>query len=226
MESAKILLVDDEPDIIEILSYNLRSEGYEIKTAYDGAEGLKVAADFMPDLIILDIMMPEMDGVEMCRQLRSQKVFDETLIAFLTAREEDYSQISGFEAGADDYITKPLKPRVLKSRVKALLRRSPKLTQGGQKVLEFGNIRIDLEKMVVFNNNVQIEFPRKEFELLILLSGKPGRVFTRSEIFQLVWGSDVIVGERTIDVYIRKLREKLGNDIIKTVKGVGYRFDF
>lgn len=228
MEDKKILVVDDEPDILEILSYNLKKEGFQVSIANNGEEGLKKAEQEKPDLIILDIMMPHMDGVEVCRVLRSKREFDGTLIAFLTAREEDYSQIAALDVGGDDYITKPIKPRVLMSRVKALLRRANKLDDEGDEshLLEVGDLTIDRERIVVKRGEEEIELAKKEFELLSLLMSKPGKVFTREEIFNKVWGTDVIVGNRTIDVHIRKLREKIGDDYIKTIKGIGYRFEF
>lgn len=228
MEGKKILIVDDEPDILEILSYNLRKEGFEVETANNGEEGLKKAVQVMPDLIILDIMMPQMDGVEVCRNIRSQRIFDNTLVAFLTAREEDYSQIAALDVGGDDYITKPIKPRVLMSRVKALMRRNIKsedeAATSNQTVI--GDLVIDRERFRVTQSGNEVELAKKEFELLNLLASKPGKVFTRDEIFNKIWGTDVIVGNRTIDVHIRKLREKLGDDYIKTIKGIGYRFEF
>ncbi len=228
MEEKKILVVDDEPDILEILAYNLRKEGFQVTTANNGEEGLKKAAEVKPDLIILDIMMPQMDGVEVCRHIRSRKEFDNTLIAFLTAREEDYSQIAALDVGGDDYITKPIKPRVLMSRVKALLRRAGKGDDemDGKNIIELGDLTIDKERVMVTRGEEEIELAKQEFELLNLLVSKPGKVFTREEIFNKVWGTDVIVGNRTIDVHIRKLREKIGDDYIKTIKGIGYRFEF
>lgn len=227
MNQTKVLIVDDEPDIIEFLSYNLEKEGYEVYSAPDGEAGLSKAIEVGPDLIILDIMMPKMDGVELCRQLRENRDFDNTLIAFLTAREEDYSQIAALEVGGDDYITKPLKPRVFISRIKALLRRSTSPQAGGEgNLLEVGGLKVDKDKICVFKGDEEIELAKKEFDLLTLLMTKPGKVFTRDEIFRKVWGSDVIVGNRTIDVHIRKLREKIGSKFIKTIKGIGYKFDF
>ncbi|MBL7792971.1 MAG: response regulator transcription factor [Saprospiraceae bacterium] len=227
MDSAKILVVDDEPDILEILRYNLQKEGYEVFSASDGEEGLKVAEREHPDLIILDIMMPKMDGVELCRQLRSRPAFSKTLIAFLTAREEDYSQIAALEVGGDDYITKPIRPRVLLSRIKALLRRSDRQDNyDDEGALVIGDLIINREKVNVQRGEEIIELAKKEFELLNLLVSKPGKVFTREEIFNKVWGTDVIVGNRTIDVHIRKLREKIGDEYIKTIKGIGYKFEF
>jgi two-component system alkaline phosphatase synthesis response regulator PhoP len=221
----KILLVDDEPDIVEFLSYNLKKEGYEILTANNGKDAVSIAKKELPHLIVLDVMMPDMDGIETCREIREQKGLQEVLIAFLTARSEDYTQIAGFEVGADDYITKPIKPRVFISRVKALLRRL-QTTSNSENNIEFGDIRIDKEKHVVFKGAEEINLPKKEFRLFALLSSKPGKVFTREFILEQVWGDEVVVGDRTIDVHIRKLREKIGDDYFKTVKGVGYKFEF
>jgi two-component system alkaline phosphatase synthesis response regulator PhoP len=225
MSNNKILLVDDEEDILEMIRYNLEKEGFEIETASNGKEAIDKARKFHPNLVLLDVMMPEMDGIETCLAIKDIDGLRETMIAFLTARGEDYSQIAGFESGADDYITKPIKPRVLISRIKALLRRnvtsSPK-----DAIITIGDIKIDREKYLVIKGEEEINLPRKEFELLSLLASKPGKVFTRETILERVWGGDVIVGDRTIDVHIRKLREKLGEEYIKTVKGIGYRFDF
>lgn len=221
----KILLVDDEPDIVEFLSYNLKKEGYDILTANNGKDAIEIAKKEIPHLIVLDVMMPDMDGIETCREIREQKGLQDVLIAFLTARSEDYTQIAGFEVGADDYITKPIKPRVFISRVKALLRRLQANAATDQN-LEFGDIKIDKEKHVVFKGAEEINLPKKEFKLFALLSSKPGKVFTREYILEQVWGDEVIVGDRTIDVHIRKLREKIGDDYFKTVKGVGYKFEF
>lgn len=223
MENAKILLVDDEQDILDLIKYNLEKEGFEVTTAGNGREGLREAKRFMPDLILLDVMMPEMDGMETCIQIKEQPELKHTLIAFLTARGEDYSQIAGFDAGADDYITKPIKPRVLVSRVKALLRRKSSTEEVSRKKKSKG-ISVDKERYVVLKNGEELTLPKKEFELLSLLMSQPGRVFTREQILSGVWGNDVIVGDRTIDVHIRKLREKLGDSHFKTVKGVGYKF--
>jgi two-component system alkaline phosphatase synthesis response regulator PhoP len=225
--AAKILIVDDEPDIIEFLQYNLKKEGFDVISAPDGRQGLLAAEQSKPDLIILDIMMPEMDGVEVCRQLREKKEFQDTPIAFLTARDEDFSQITALDVGGDDYITKPIKPRVLLSRINALLRRSNRLGEDDDTIIEVPpHLKIDRQKVMVYRDGERIELPRKEFEILWLLASKPGRVFTRDEIFDRVWGNDVIVGNRTIDVHIRKLREHLGENFIKTMKGIGYKFDF
>ncbi len=224
---AKILLVDDEPDILEILEFNLRKEGFEVATAGNGEEGLRLARKLRPDLIVLDIMMPVMDGVEVCRQLRADSDFDNTVITFLTAREEDYSQIAALDIGGDDYITKPIRPRVLISRVKALLRRNIRQEEEeAASIIAIGDLEIDLERIVVRRGEDTIELAKKEFDLLTLLASKPGKVFSREEIFNKVWGTDVIVGNRTIDVHIRKLREKLGDHYIKTIKGIGYKFEF
>ena len=227
MNSTKILIVDDEPDILEFLKYNLDKEGYQVRTANDGTEGIEIAEEFLPDLIILDIMMPKMDGVEVCRNLRGNAAFDKTLIAFLTAREEDYSQIAALDVGGDDYITKPIKPRVFLSRIKALLRRSERQQrEDDSDVIRVADLLIDRERVLVRKGEQTIELAKKEFELLYLLVSKPGKVFTREEIFNKVWGTDVIVGNRTIDVHIRKLREKIGEKYIKTIKGIGYKFEF
>lgn len=222
MKKEKILLVDDEPDIIDLVSYNLQKEGYIIETATNGRDAIEIAKEFLPDLILLDVMMPEMDGVETCVKLREIDALAPTIIAFLTARGEDYSQIAGFDAGADDYISKPIKPRVLMSRIQALLRR-----KGGteQEPETMNGLKIDKERYVVTLNSMEFHLPKKEFELLALLTSKPGRVFTREVIFDSIWGDDVIVGDRTIDVHIRKLREKLGSEYISTIKGVGYKFE-
>ncbi len=219
----KILLVDDEPDILEIVGYNLKSEGYQIFTASNGLEAVKIAKNITPHLILLDIMMPEMDGIEACEKIRKIKTLEHVLISFLTARGEDYSQVAGFEAGADDYITKPIKPKVLVSKIKSLLRRLK-----NEKTMDtsttVGSIRIDRDEYVVYKGTSKISLPRKEFELFSLLTSKPGKVFKRDVILDTVWGNDVVVGGRTIDVHIRKLREKIGDTYFKTVKGVGYKF--
>ena len=221
------MLVDDEPDILEFLKYNLEKEGFKVYTASDGEEGIQKAEKKRPHLVILDIMMPKMDGVEVCRVLRSRPEFDNTVIAFLTAREEDFSQIAALENGGDDYITKPIRPRVFVSRVKALLRRaSNNKEESGIHKLVLGNLTIDREQFLVEEKGRKIELAKKEFELLSLLASKPGKVYSREEIFQKVWGADVIVGNRTIDVHIRKLREKIGEKYIKTIKGIGYKFEF
>lgn len=220
----KVLLVDDEPDIVELLKYNLEREGYQVSTALNGRDALKAAKANRPDLIVLDIMMPGMDGVEVCNQLRQLPEFKHTLITFLSARGEDYSQIAGFEAGADDYITKPVRPKVFLSKVKALLKRSTAERPDGQ-VMEANGVKVDLEKVMVQVGEKEMQLPKKEFELLVLLMSKPGKVFKRDEIYGQIWGNELFVGDRTIDVHIRKLREKIGEDRIKTVKGIGYKFD-
>ena len=218
----KILLVDDEPDILEIVGYNLSSEGYQIITASNGQEGVEKAKKELPHLIILDLMMPEMDGIEACEIIRKNPDLKNTIITFLTARGEDYSQVAGFDAGADDYITKPIKPKVLVSKVKALLRRFKE--EDVEDTLKVGSLIINRDEYKVVSEGKEIILPRKEFELLSLLASKPGKVFKRDEILDTVWGSEVVVGSRTIDVHIRKLREKLGDNSFKTIKGVGYKF--
>ncbi|MEY3321605.1 MAG: hypothetical protein RLZZ417_1188 [Bacteroidota bacterium] len=228
MEPVKILIVDDEPDILEFLRYNLEKEQFIVFSAGDGISGYQLAQREKPDLIILDIMMPKMDGVELCRLIRNNEELKNTLVTFLTAREEEYSQIAALDIGGDDYITKPIRPRVLVSRIKALLRRkyTGSIEVPEEMWLEFGDLRIDKEKVMIIKQGHQIDLARKELELLMLLVSKPGKVFTREEIFNKIWGNDVIVGNRTIDVHIRKLREKIGDDFIKTIKGIGYKFDF
>ena len=219
----RILLVDDEPDILEIVGYNLSSEGYQVSTAENGIQAVKKAKKERPHLIILDVMMPEMDGIEACEHIRKIPELNNTIITFLTARGEDYSQVAGFDAGADDYITKPIKPKVLTSKVKALLRRL-KEEESSEAVVKIGNLIINREEYKITNKGKEIILPRKEFELLSLLATKPGKVFKREEILDKVWGNEVVVGGRTIDVHIRKLREKIGDKSFKTVKGVGYKF--
>ncbi|AUC74410.1 response regulator transcription factor [Olleya sp. Bg11-27] len=219
----KILLVDDEPDILEIVGYNLTNEGYQVVTAKNGLEAVKKAKKEKPQLIILDVMMPEMDGIEACEAIRKIPELSTTLITFLTARGEDYSQVAGFDAGADDYITKPIKPKVLVSKVKALLRRL-KTEEVAGSLITIGNLVINREEYKIVLAGKEIVLPRKEFELLSLLASKPGKVFKREDILDRVWGNEVVVGGRTIDVHIRKLREKIGDDSFKTVKGVGYKF--
>lgn len=229
-EAQKILLVDDEVDILEFISYNLEKDGYIVYTAQNGLEAIKIAEKKIPDLIILDVMMPEMDGIAACEEMRKIPALQNTVIAFLTARSEDYSQIAGFEAGADDYITKPIRPKVLISRVKALLKRKSgaAITEGvipeNTNTIVIGSLVIDKERYLIRMDNEEMVLPRKEFELLSLLVSKPGKVFTREEIYYSVWGDNVVVGDRTIDVHIRKLREKIGNDHIRTLKGIGYKF--
>jgi two-component system alkaline phosphatase synthesis response regulator PhoP len=224
-EKLKILLVDDEPDILEFISYNLKKEGFTVFTSNNGKDAIKIAQQERPRLIILDVMMPDLDGIETCRIIRETPALKDVLVAFLTARSEDYSQIAGFDAGADDYINKPIKPRVLVSRVKALLRRH----YGAiipEEVVEMNGFTIDREKYLIIKDKEQYNLPKKEFELISLLASKPGKVFNREEILKTIWGDDVVVGDRTIDVHIRKLREKFGDHYIRTIKGVGYKFEF
>ena len=224
----RILLVDDENDILEFLSYNLRNEGFEVLTCNDGQTALNIIDDFMPHLIVLDVMMPGMDGIETCEQIRLNPKFNKILITFLTARSEDYSQVAGLEAGADDYINKPIKPKVLVSRVKALLRRKgSEVVQSDNDagLIEISDLKIDRETYQVIADGSEMSLPRKEFEILYLLASKPGKVYNREEIFDKIWGDDVVVGGRTIDVHVRKLRKKLGRDYIMTVKGIGYKFN-
>jgi len=230
-ETKTILLVDDEEDILEFLSYNLKKEGYIVYTAKNGKIAIQKAKEHLPHLIILDVMMPEMDGIETCVELRKIAELKDSLIIFLTARSEDYSQIAGLDAGADDYISKPIKPKVFTSKIKAILRRY-KTSKNGMfeeenknHLIDLGEIIIDKEKYVVYKNNIIIELPRKEFEIILLLSSRPNKVFTREEIYNKIWGESVIVGDRTIDVHFSKLRDLLGIDNIKTVKGVGYKFE-
>lgn len=218
------MLVDDEPDILEFIGYNLKKEGYRVLTSTNGREAINLAAKERPDLIVLDVMMPDMDGVETCKELRDIPQLKDVVIAFLTARNEDYSQIAGLEAGADDYISKPIKPRVFVSRVKALLRRQGRVLGDSEDAAGNG-ISIDRDRYVITQDGKEKSLPKKEFELMALLMSKPGKVFTRDEILERVWGDGVVVGDRTIDVHIRKLREKLGSELIKTIKGVGYKFE-
>ncbi|MBS3806862.1 MAG: response regulator transcription factor [Bacteroidales bacterium] len=229
MESSahRILLVDDEPDVLEFIGYNLKKSGYQVYTTQNGRDAIEKAKEVNPHLILLDVMMPEMDGIETCEEIRKNEQLHNTIIAFLTARGEDYSQIAGFEAGGDDYITKPIKPRVLSSRIKALLKRyKEKVKDQGEDetIIKKADLTIDKEKYLVQKGDKDLVLPKKEFELLLLLISKPDKVFTREEIFSRVWGEDVVVGDRTIDVHIRKLREKIGGEHIKTVKGVGYKY--
>tara|TARA_Y200000002_G_scaffold363834_1_gene352283 strand:- start:46 stop:726 length:681 start_codon:yes stop_codon:yes gene_type:complete len=220
-KETKILLVDDEPDIVEIIRFNLEQNGYQISTASDGLEAIKVAEKEIPHLIIMDVMMPNLDGIEACERLRQDDRFSDTIIMFLTARGEDYSYVAAFDAGADDYVTKPIKPKVLVSKVKGLLRRLKE--KESKNVIVFNKLIIDRDAYKVINEDKELSLPRKEFELLFLLASKPGKVFTREKIMDKVWGGDV-VGDRTIDVHIRKLREKIGNRYFKTIKGIGYKF--
>ncbi|MCD4683459.1 MAG: response regulator transcription factor [Bacteroidales bacterium] len=222
--NTKILIVDDEKDIIEFLQYNFDKEGYQVYTARNGEKGRELAIKVKPDLIILDIMMPGMDGVELCKELREIPDFEDTLIIFLTARGEDYSQIAGFEVGADDYITKPVRPRVLLARVKALLKRKSKV-KIEENIIDINDIRIDKDKRDVLIANESVHIPKIEFDLLVLLASNPGKIFLREEIYSKIWGNEVFVSDRTLDVHIRKLREKIGNHHIKTIKGVGYGFN-
>ena len=220
----KILCVDDEPDILEILKYNLSNEGYNVSTAADGKSAIEIAYNISPNLIIMDVMMPNMDGIEACEKLRSDEKFNDTIIMFLTARGEDYSHVAAYDAGADDYVTKPVKPKVLVSKVKGLLRRLKKVIAKDVNEIVFDDIKIDREKYKVYISDNVLNLPRKEFELLYLLASKPDKVYKREKIMEAVWGSEVVVGDRTIDVHIRKLREKVGDKYFKTVKGVGYKF--
>ena len=220
----KILCVDDEPDILEILKYNLSNEGYNVSTAADGKSAIEIAYNISPSLIIMDVMMPNMDGIEACEKLRSDEKFNDTIIMFLTARGEDYSHVAAYDAGADDYVTKPVKPKVLVSKVKGLLRRLKKVIAKDINEIIFDDIKIDREKYKVYMSDNILSLPRKEFELLFLLASKPDKVYKREKIMDAVWGSQVVVGDRTIDVHIRKLREKLGDKYFKTIKGVGYKF--
>lgn len=219
----RILLADDEEDTLEFIKYNLEEEGFQIATAENGSEALQKAKEFQPHLIVLDVMMPVMDGMETCNELRKLPEFENTIITFLTARHEDYSQIAGFESGADDYISKPIKPKLLISKIKSLLRRI--ISEETQNAIEAGGIKIDLSQRLIFIGDKELFLPKKEFNLLCLLMSKPGRVFTREEILTKVWGTETIVVDRTIDVHIRKLREKIGDDYFATVKGVGYKFN-
>jgi response regulator drrA len=220
----RILLVDDEEDILEIVGYNLEQEGFEVLTAKNGKQAIKIAKKAQPQLIIMDVMMPEIDGIEACECIRAIPELSQTIITFLTARGEDYSQLAGFEAGADDYITKPIKPKLLISKIKALLRRLPSYERNNEDILYFNNLIINRVEYTITMNGNEILLPKKEFELLSLLASLPNKVFKREEILEKVWGNDVVVGGRTIDVHIRKLREKIGDDYFKTVKGVGYKF--
>jgi two-component system alkaline phosphatase synthesis response regulator PhoP len=220
----KILCVDDEPDILEILKYNLSNVGYDIYLANDGLSAIKKAKEIIPNLIIMDVMMPKMDGIQACENLRANEKFNDTIIMFLTARGEDFSHLAAYEAGADDYVTKPVKPKILISKVKGLLRRFKKVTDNDIAIIELKDIVIDKEKYKVYISGNNLDLPRKEFELLYLLASKPDKVFKREKIMENVWGGEVVVGDRTIDVHIRKLREKLGDKYIKTIKGVGYKF--
>ncbi len=221
----KILIVDDEPDILELIEYNLKKEGYQVYTARNGQEAVSEAKKVLPDLIVLDIMMPKMDGIEACRIMRTMPEFKNTFMVFLTARSEEYSEIAGFNVGADDYIAKPIKPRALVSRINAILRRNAPAEEVTDNKLEIGNLTIDREAYLVYQKGDKVVLAKKEFELLYLLASKPGKVYTREVILKNIWEDSVVVTNRTIDVHIRKLREKLGDDIVSTVKGVGYKFE-
>ena len=221
----KILLVDDEPDILEFLGYNLKKEGYQVFSASNGKDAIQLARVEIPHLVLLDVMMPEMDGMETCRQMREIPALKNTIISFLTARNEDYSQIAGFEAGADDYVSKPVRPRVLASRIKALLKRNVDVGAEGTTLVSKQGIVIDKDRYVVLKDGKEMTLPRKEFELLALLAGSPGKVFTRDFILDKIWGGDVIVGDRTVDVHVSKLRDKVGEQYIRTIKGIGYKFE-
>ena len=221
----KILIVDDEPDILELIEYNLKKEGYQVFLAHNGQEAVTEAKRSLPDLIVLDIMMPKMDGIEACRIMRTMPEFKNTFMVFLTARSEEYSEIAGFNVGADDYIAKPIKPRALVSRINAILRRNAPAEDVTDNKLEIGDLVIDREAYLVFQKGVKVVLAKKEFELLYLLASKPGKVYTREVILKNIWEDSVVVTNRTIDVHIRKLREKLGDDVVATVKGVGYKFE-
>lgn len=223
--STKILVIDDEQDVLDFISYNLKKEGYAIQTAPNGLEGVKMAQEYQPDLILLDVMMPDMDGIEVCRQLRGDASFDRTMIAFLTARGEDYTQIAALDQGGDDFIVKPIKPSILKSRIQALIRRSKRGDGGDSQMVELGPLKLDRDKYQLIKDGDVIEMAKKEFQILDLLMSYPGKVFSREEIFRKIWGGDIIVGERTIDVHIRRIREKIGGDYIKTLKGIGYKIE-
>ena len=221
--TAKILVVDDDPEIVEILKYNLSNSGFEVKVAFNGVQAVKKSKKFRPDIILLDVMMPEMNGIEACKEIRNIDPLKKTQIIFLSARGEDYTQIAAFEAGADDYINKPIKPKILIKKITNIAKRLDS-TQNGGATLKVADLKINREEYLVRKNKTEIILPRKEFELLFLLASRPGKVFSRDEIMNKVWGSQVVVGDRTIDVHVRKLREKLGDNYIKTTKGVGYKF--
>ena len=225
VKMVKILIADDEEDILELLKFNLEKEGFEVHTVLNGSEVYPLAKEIDPDLVILDIMMPGKDGVEVCEQIRENKDFDHTYIMFLTARSEDFTQIACYEHGGDDFIIKPVKPKVLVSRIKAILRRNRTDANDQSKTIDLGALRIDLERFIVSKDGIEVQMARKEYELLLLLASKPGKLFTRKEIFNKVWGVELMIGDRTIDVHIRKLREKIGDSLIKTVKGIGYKLN-
>lgn len=221
----KILVIDDEADVLNFITYNLQKDGYEIETAENGREGLEKAQLFKPDLILLDVMMPDLDGIEVCRQLREKSEFDQTMIAFLTARGEDYTQVAALDHGGDDFIVKPIKPNVLRSRLNALLRRTKREHDEETQVYQVGDLVLDRVKFVVTLDGEPVDLAKKEFQILELLMSAPGKVFSRQEIFRKIWDSEIIVGERTIDVHVRRIREKVGDNYIKTLKGVGYKIE-
>jgi two-component system alkaline phosphatase synthesis response regulator PhoP len=221
----KILVIDDEEDVLNFITYNLRKDGYQVETSSNGREGLETAGVFKPDLILLDVMMPDLDGIEVCRQLREDRNFDQTMIAFLTARGEDYTQVAALDHGGDDFIVKPIKPNVLRSRLVALLRRNKRFQDEDIHIVEIGDLVLDREKFKVTLKGETIELAKKEFQILQLLMSSPGKVFSRQEIFRKIWDSEIIVGERTIDVHIRRIREKVGDEYIKTLKGIGYKIE-
>ena len=221
--STKVLIVDDDPEIIEILNYNLVNSGFQVKSAFNGIEAVKIAKKFIPDIILLDVMMPEMDGIEACIKIKEIKKLSSTRIIFLSARGEDFTQIAAFDAGADDYINKPVKPKILLKKISSIAKRLNS-SKNLSNILDLGEIKIDRDSYLVTINKEEKNLPRKEFELLYLLISKPGKVFTRDEIMLKVWGSEIVVGDRTIDVHIRKLRQKIGDKYIKTIKGIGYKF--
>ena len=221
--STKVLIVDDDPEMIEILNYNLVNSGFQVKSAFNGIEAVKIAKKFIPDIILLDVMMPEMDGIEACIKIKEIKKLSSTRIIFLSARGEDFTQIAAFDAGADDYINKPVKPKILLKKISSIAKRLNSF-KNSSNILDLGDIKIDRDSYLVTINKDEKNLPRKEFELLYLLLSKPGKVFTRDEIMLKVWGSEIVVGDRTIDVHIRKLRQKIGDKDIKTIKGIGYKF--
>jgi two-component system alkaline phosphatase synthesis response regulator PhoP len=225
-DKMKILVIDDEEDVLNFITYNLTKDGYQVMTAENGREGLEKAATFKPDLILLDVMMPDLDGIEVCRQLRQQEDFTQTVIAFLTARGEDYTQIAALDHGGDDFIVKPIRPNVLRSRLKALLRRRSRGQESVSKTFELGLLQLDSVKFEVKLEGEVVELAKKEFQILELLMSSPGKVFSRQEIFRKIWDSEIIVGERTIDVHIRRIREKIGDNYIKTLKGIGYKIEY
>ena len=225
-EAVKVLVIDDEADVLDFISYNLTKEGFIVETAQNGINGLETAQKYKPDVILLDVMMPDLDGIELCRQLRMKQEFDDTLIAFLTARGEDYTQIAALDHGGDDFIVKPIRPNVLNSRIRALLRRSRRTSDTDIDIMELGGLVLDRTKFLVTLDGEALEFAKKEFQILELLISAPGKVFSRQEIFRKIWDSEIIVGERTIDVHIRRIREKIGHNYIKTLKGIGYKIEY